>query len=712
MASHGRYTILGKVADGGMAEIFLAVQHGAEGFEKPVVLKRILTQYSADPQFRNMLLDEAHISMSLQHGNVVQVLDLGVAAGRYFLALELVDGWDLEKILQRAHAAAMVWPAALGLYVVAEVCRALAYAHNKTRDGKPLGIVHRDISPNNVLVSGEGEVKLADFGIAKAQRKREQTAAGVIKGKVAYMSPEQALGGAVDRRSDIFSVGSLLYRTMTDRLPFEANNDLESLLRVQKAEFVPPQEVKPTVGDSVASVILRAMRLAPAERYQSADEMLADVERILRAEFQSAGQTELKAWLEQLGRRDDAPSIGKQRWDESGVVKDVMGTDLSVGTSFELGDLDPSGRTESAKARSPAPELKPDARAAGKPDAPKGGATAEIPKQNKAASGPRRPSGFWLGVSLALGAAVGFHYLSGWAQRQGVMRALGFGATTAQPPSGSASSPAVALPAASPALPSPVAAAPAGANPPPAGAPSGGPSPVPTPTTLARSTPAPTLAPPVPTPPVPTPATLAPTALARPALAKGVAPSTSPAVPVERRVSASDAPPLPPPSAPARQAPTEIALGPSSEKKKMAAPEDDEPDEEALLRTVAPDAENAVIGEDDADPAAVAKGAPARKSRLVAAKVAPDVPLVETAVLRFTSAPSGAVVKTKARVLGRTPINLHFKTGNTYDVVLVKRGFEPATRRVSVHSTKARKIAVTLKRRAPPRRTSFFHPHR
>src|SRR5580698_3773890 len=164
MASHGRYTILGKLADGGMAEIFLALQHGAEGFEKPVVLKRILTQYSADPQFRNMLLDEAHISMSLQHGNVVQVLDLGVAAGRYFLALELVDGWDLEKVLQRAHAAAMVWPTALGLYVVAEVCRGLAYAHGKTRDGKPLGIVHRDISPNNVLLSGEGEVKLADFG--------------------------------------------------------------------------------------------------------------------------------------------------------------------------------------------------------------------------------------------------------------------------------------------------------------------------------------------------------------------------------------------------------------------------------------------------------------------------------------------------------------------------------------------------------------------
>src|SRR3954447_14301984 len=132
---HGRYTILGKLADGGMAEIFLAVQHGAEGFEKPVVLKRILTQYSADPQFRNMLLDEAHISMSLQHSNIVQVLDLGVAGERYFLVLELVDGWDLERILVRAHNAGMVFPPALALHVITVVCRALAYAHAKSRGG-------------------------------------------------------------------------------------------------------------------------------------------------------------------------------------------------------------------------------------------------------------------------------------------------------------------------------------------------------------------------------------------------------------------------------------------------------------------------------------------------------------------------------------------------------------------------------------------------
>src|SRR3982751_3477749 len=222
MASHGRYTILGKLADGGMAEIFLATQHGAEGFEKLVVLKRILTPFSADPQFRNMLLDEAHISMSLSHSNIAQVLDLGVSAGRYFLALELVDGWDLGRVLHRAATAGVRLPRELALYVTAEVCRALAYAHSKADGQTPLGIVHRDVSPHNILLSDQGEVKLTDFGIAKAMNKREHTGTGVVKGKVAFMSPEQAMGKPIDQRSDLFSLGTVLYLLMVRARPFEA----------------------------------------------------------------------------------------------------------------------------------------------------------------------------------------------------------------------------------------------------------------------------------------------------------------------------------------------------------------------------------------------------------------------------------------------------------------------------------------------------------
>jgi len=692
MASHGRYTILGKLADGGMAEIFLAIQHGAEGFEKHIVLKRILTPYSADPQFRNMMLDEAHISMSLQHSNIAQVLDLGVAGGRYFLALELVDGWDLEKILVRSHAASVVWPAALSLYVIACVCRALAYAHAKARDGKPLGIVHRDISPNNVLISDQGEVKLTDFGIAKAQRKREQTAAGVIKGKVAYMSPEQALGTTIDRRSDIFSVGSMLYRMVTEKLPFDGDDDMQSLVKVQKADYVPPEQVKPTVGPSVSGIIKRALRLAPSERYQTADEMLADVERVLRGEFQSAGQTELKLWLEQLARRDDTPTIGKRRLDTSGIVKDRMGTDLSVGTSFELDDVDKgSAPTEYAMPSHPDVGRAAAAKALGGAK-PLGGSTAQVAANARRSHGRRR-SGFWLGVIFALAAVVGLRYAMHWAEQKGVVDALHLGSDASDK---SAEAPPVAP---APAAPAPAAPAPgAPAAPPQASAPS---APAPA-APEATQRPAPT---PEATPPAP-----APTA--------AQAPDAHTAEIAEHRPTDDKAAPAMPPAA--------------------AKPDDDEPDEEALLRDAVPNAENAVIGEEEAEapppPKTPAKkAAPAPKTKApepkapepkapkapepkTAAKPAPaPAPAkVETAVLHITSAPAGAIVRTKYRVLGRTPINLHFKTGNTYELKLLKRGYNPATRTVAVNNTKDRKVAVTLRKKPAPKKrsTSFFHPHR
>src|SRR3954454_24034190 len=242
MAKHGRYNIVRRVADGGMAEIFLATQMGRDGFQKPVILKRIHSTIYADPQFRNMFIDEAHISMSLQHSNIVQVYDLGVSSGRYFLVLELVDGWDLGRILHRAAAAGTRLPRELAFHVITDVCRALAYAHGKAEGDRPLGIVHRDISTHNILVSEQGEVKLTDFGIAKAMNKREQTGTGVVKGKVSFMSPEQALGKPIDARSDLFSMGTVLYQLMTGVRPFEAPTDLEILLRVQKAEFRTPEE--------------------------------------------------------------------------------------------------------------------------------------------------------------------------------------------------------------------------------------------------------------------------------------------------------------------------------------------------------------------------------------------------------------------------------------------------------------------------------------
>ena len=654
MASHGRYTIKGKLADGGMAEIFLAVQHGAEGFEKPVVLKRILTAYSADPQFRNMMLDEAHISMGLQHSNIAQILDLGVAGGRYFLALELVDGWDLEQILQRAYAAGMVWPAALALHVCASVCRALAYAHGKSKDGKPLGIVHRDISPQQRphQRSGRGEADRLRRREGPPQARADRGRRHQGQGRVHV--PRAGAGGTVDRRSDIFSVGSMLYRMMTDKLPFEAGSDMDSLIRVQKAEFKPPDQVRPTVSPAVSAIIMRAMRLGPAERYQTADEMLADVERALRSEFHSAGQTELKLWLEQLSRRDSVPSIGRRPLisDTGGTVKDVVDTDLSAGTSFELDDFDMAS-SQTALATSNPRLVQPP------PLPPMGGATAEVKVRDK----PRRRSGFWFGVVFALAAVIGARYLINWAEREGVVDKLGLGTDAA--------------------LPGPTIA----------------PAPAPTPS-----------APPPPTVPAAPPAPVAPA----PAPVVAAATDAAAALPVAAApVDAAAAPPPGKPPEPVAETPPE---------KPPQKP--DEQDEEALLKDVEPDAEHAVIGDDEAEaPAKPAKAtakqrptkapppsAPAKPETKQAAK--PDTTKPDTAVLHFVTAPAGAIVKTKARILGRTPINLHFRTGNTYEVVFVKNGYQTATRKLTVSGTKDKKISVTLLKKRAPAKRSFFRPHR
>ncbi|MBI5545069.1 MAG: protein kinase [Deltaproteobacteria bacterium] len=309
-----RYKVTRKIADGGMAELYLGVQRGAAGFERPIVIKRVRAAYCADPATREALVDEAHVAMSLIHSNIVQVLDLGFAAGRYFLVLELVDGWDLSVLLERAKHAELPLPPELALHVAAEVCRALAFAHSKTRDGAPLGIVHRDINPLNVLISEQGEVKLTDFGIATARtRRRARTLVGVVKGKLGFMSPEQAKGeDQLDARSDVFSLGCTLYQLATGLTPFAGGTELEMLLRMEQCAFRPLEQARPDLPPELAAIIKKAMQKAPADRFANADELLADLERVQRGAFRPAGQSELKAWLTELARRDQVPTIGRR----------------------------------------------------------------------------------------------------------------------------------------------------------------------------------------------------------------------------------------------------------------------------------------------------------------------------------------------------------------------------------------------------------------
>ena len=361
MEGTDKYSIVRKIADGGMAEIFLARLEGTRGFQKQVVLKRIRSALIADPQFRNMLIDEAHIAMGLNHGNIAQVLELGESNGRYFLALELVDGWSLSEVIKRARNADLPLPVELALYTVVEVCRALSYAHNQTVKGLPMGIVHRDVSPQNVLVSHQGEVKLTDFGIAKARTKTEQTSIGVVKGKIAYMSPEQASGAELDHRSDLFSLGIVLYSMVTGKMPFEGGTPMEVMVRIQAGDFTPPDKVNKKIGKELSQVIQRAMALKPGDRYQTADAMLTAVERVLRAEYPPTGRTELKAFLDDLQERDGIPPISRAATptSETEVSKDPV----EIGSSMHL--TTPSPRRSAERPRPSAERSRPSKRRGG-----------------------------------------------------------------------------------------------------------------------------------------------------------------------------------------------------------------------------------------------------------------------------------------------------------------------------------------------------------
>ena len=306
MARGTRYHVVSKIARGGMAEIFLALQQGEQGFQKPVVLKRILPALAADPKFVRMFVDEAHIASTLNHSNLVQVLDLGKSGGQYFLVLEFVDGWSLEQVRRRAREAKLKLSLPLALYVVGALCRGLAYVHTRERQGKSLGIIHRDVTPQNVLISQHGEVKLADFGIAKAVDKSEKSATGIIKGKFAYMSPEQSQARPLDARSDLFSVGTVLYLLTTGRKPFDGPTDADVIMQVRRARPEKPSTLVKDLNPDVERLINRALRADPAKRWQSAEQMADRIDAILLKMGQPSGPAPLKRWLETLSARDGA----------------------------------------------------------------------------------------------------------------------------------------------------------------------------------------------------------------------------------------------------------------------------------------------------------------------------------------------------------------------------------------------------------------------
>ncbi len=280
----GPYRLVQQIAVGGMAEIHLAKTHGIAGFEKYVALKMIHPNFSQDSHFIQMLIDEAKITVQLQHVNIAQTFDLGRVGDTFYITMEYVDGVDLYKLLRKSSELDRVFPIALCAFIGKEVASGLDYAHRKRdHNGRPLRIVHRDVSPQNVLISYAGEVKLVDFGIAKATMRARQTAAGVIKGKYYYMSPEQAWGEPLDHRTDVFSAGILLYETLTGQMLY-LDEDLHKLLdKVRRAEIPPPSTLRNDIPPQLDAIVMRALSKQPEGRYSSAADMAHELERFLHA---------------------------------------------------------------------------------------------------------------------------------------------------------------------------------------------------------------------------------------------------------------------------------------------------------------------------------------------------------------------------------------------------------------------------------------------
>ncbi len=279
----GDYILEEKIATGGMAELFKAKRKGVEGFEKTVAVKKILPNVAEDREFIDMLIDEAKIASQLSHPNIVQIFDLGKKEGSYFIAMEYVHGKDLRTILKTLNSKGKLLPYELSAYIAMKICDALYYAHNKTDSlGRPLRIVHRDVSPQNILISFEGDVKLTDFGVAKASIKLHQTLAGQIKGKMLYMSPEQSKGSKeVDFRSDIYSLGCVLFEMITGKKLFIADSEIAVLEKVQKGKIIKPTKLNPEVPQQLENIVLKALKLKPSDRYQSALEMRKDLEKFI-----------------------------------------------------------------------------------------------------------------------------------------------------------------------------------------------------------------------------------------------------------------------------------------------------------------------------------------------------------------------------------------------------------------------------------------------
>ncbi len=294
----GDLILIRRIASGGMAEVWEAKKRGVEGFEKRVAVKVILPHLSENQEFIQMFLDEGRLAAHLEHPNICQIIDLAEYNGIYYMAMEYIDGVPLNKILKVTSKRKEPIPIEHCCYIVAEACSALDYAHSRTdAQGRPLNLVHRDISPQNIMISYTGEVKILDFGIAKAATQLHHTRSGVIKGKYSYMSPEQATGQKLDNRSDIFALGIVLWELLTGKMLFKAENEMATLHRIISGQYPPPTKYRPECPPQLVDITMKALAPNREERFQTCGEFQIALEEFLDEFGYSYGRRRLAKFV-------------------------------------------------------------------------------------------------------------------------------------------------------------------------------------------------------------------------------------------------------------------------------------------------------------------------------------------------------------------------------------------------------------------------------
>ncbi len=336
------YRVTERLESGGMAEVFRGESTSLAGFKRQVAIKRVLPHLASNDKFIRMFLDEARLSARLTHANIVQVFDIGHVENTYFIVMEFIDGVNLKAVIEYLRARKQPFPLPLACHIMIKVCEGLDYAHNAADGDKNLNIVHRDISPPNILISKRGEVKIVDFGLAKAAHSVEKTEPGVVKGKFSYLSPETAMGDEADPQADIFAVGIMLWELLAGRKLFQGETDYQTVKMVQQAVVPPIRTINPSVPDELDKILRKALAKSKSERYRTAEQMSEELTELLLLHRLKATAADLSKLVVDV-MTDKAAASRQTGRAEGNVIDQLIQEELLRFTSLGDAGDSPSG---------------------------------------------------------------------------------------------------------------------------------------------------------------------------------------------------------------------------------------------------------------------------------------------------------------------------------------------------------------------------------